>query len=150
MIFFRLKNCLFPCISRQRPAAFPRRRACRLFSARAFRFPAKRRSSAPFFQSCISILHSFYPPFLYVHPVSPAGTHRNSSAFYTKHQKIHPSFFICAPPYSPAFFQVRRQQKVPPFSPLLFRQGGKEGEKRGGLFAACAHGKMQGFRVVHK
>ena len=37
MIFFHLKNCLFPCISRQRPVRFPRR----IFFLRTFRFRPK-------------------------------------------------------------------------------------------------------------
>jgi hypothetical protein len=37
MIFFHLKNCLFPYISRQRPVRFPRR----IFFLRAFRFRPK-------------------------------------------------------------------------------------------------------------
>ena len=109
MIFFHLKNCLFPCISRQRPVRFPRR----IFFLRAFRFRPKtsifpclfEQKSAFFtvFTACFCAFIQSSSPVRTEFPLHSVQNSRKSACY----------FYLCTT-LKPRIFHAQAQQKGSP------------------------------------
>ena len=102
MIFFHLKNCLFPYISRQRPVRIPHR----AFFPRAFRFRPKRRSFRVFFEQKSAFFTVFTACFCaFIQSSSPVRTEfplysvqnsrKSARHFLFVHHAKAPHFSMC-------------------------------------------------------
>lgn len=102
MIFFHLKNRLFPCISRQRPVRLPRR----IFFLRAFRFRPKtsifpclfEQKSAFFtvFTACFCAFIQSSSPVRTEFPLYSVQNSRKSACHFYLCTTLKPCIFPCA------------------------------------------------------